>query len=203
MPAEFRARWLHMLYLHGCHLANNLSFYFSPNNHLVGEALALHALGLFFAGFQRAARWERLGARVMREQMDRQIRADGSSFEQSTYYQVYLLDMFRLHAVLATARILSISPSWSAWPSFCTRSPDLPGGCRPCSVTTTADACRSPHTTSMRGREVGVAAVSRCRHCGDDLRRNSRHRRRRSLRRVALRPQPFRHAEHHRSLGRR
>jgi hypothetical protein len=100
MPATFRARWLHMLYLHGCHLANNLSFYFSPNNHLVGEALALHALGLFFAGY-RAAKWERLGARVMREQMDLQIRADGSSFEQSTYYQVYLLDMFLLHSILA------------------------------------------------------------------------------------------------------
>ncbi len=101
MPPEFRARWLHMFYLHGCHLANNLSFYFSPNNHLVGEALALHALGLFFAGYPRAAGWERDGARVMREQMDRQIRADGSSFEQSTYYQGYLLDMFRLHAALA------------------------------------------------------------------------------------------------------
>jgi len=102
MPPEFRARWLHMLYLHGCHLANNLSFYFSPNNHLVGEALALHALGLFFAGDGRAARWEQLGGRVMRREMNLQIRADGSSFEQSTYYQVYLLDMFRLHANLAT-----------------------------------------------------------------------------------------------------
>ena len=101
MPPEFRARWLHMLYLHGCHLANNLSFYFSPNNHLVGEALALHALGLFFAGLPRAAKWEQLGARVMRRQMDLQIRADGSSFEQSTYYQGYLLDMFLLHAILA------------------------------------------------------------------------------------------------------
>jgi hypothetical protein len=101
MPPAFRARWLHMLYLHGCHLANNLSFYFSPNNHLVGEALVLHALGLFFSGLSKAGRWERLGARVMREQMDLQIRADGSSFEQSTYYQVYLLDMFSLHAMLA------------------------------------------------------------------------------------------------------
>jgi hypothetical protein len=101
MPAGFRARWLHTLHLHGCHLANNLSFYFSPNNHLVGEALALHALGLFFAGAKRAAGWERLGANTMRQEMDRQIRADGASFEQSTYYQAYLLDMFRLHAILA------------------------------------------------------------------------------------------------------
>jgi len=102
MPGSFRARWLHMLYLHGCHLANNLSFYYSPNNHLVGEAVALHALGLYFSGLPRAKRWQELGARVMREQMARQIRDDGSSFEQSTYYQVYLLDMFSLHAVLAS-----------------------------------------------------------------------------------------------------
>jgi hypothetical protein len=101
MPAEFRARWLHMLYLHGCHLANNLSFYFSPNNHLVGEALALHALGAFFHGVARADDWERKGAATMCEQMTLQIRADGSSFEQSTYYQTYVLDMFHLHAVLA------------------------------------------------------------------------------------------------------
>jgi len=101
MQPEFRARWLHMLYLHGCHLANNLSFYFSPNNHLVGEALVLHALGLFFAGIPKAAHWEQLGARVMSEQMDLQIRPDGSSFEQSTYYQGYVFDMFRLHAILA------------------------------------------------------------------------------------------------------
>jgi hypothetical protein len=101
MPASFRARWLHMLYLHGCHLANNLSFYYSPNNHLVGEAVALHALGVYFSGLPRARRWEQLGARVVREQMDRQVRSDGSSFEQSTYYQAYLLDMFSLHAVLA------------------------------------------------------------------------------------------------------
>jgi hypothetical protein len=102
MPATFRARWLHMLYLHGCHLANNLSFYYSPNNHLVGEAVALHALGLYFPGLPRAGHWEQLGARVTREQMDRQIREDGSSFEQSTYYQAYLLDMFSLHAALAS-----------------------------------------------------------------------------------------------------
>jgi hypothetical protein len=101
MQPDFRARWLHVLYLHGCHLANNLSFYFSPNNHLVGEALVLHALGLFFAGIPKAAHWEQLGARVMSEQMELQIRADGSSFEQSTYYQGYVYDMFRLHTILA------------------------------------------------------------------------------------------------------
>jgi len=101
MAAEFRMQWLRRLYQHGCHLENNLSLYFSPNTHLLGEALALHALGLFFTGFPRAAHWEQLGARVMREQMERQVHIDGSHVEQSTYYHLYATDMFLLHAILA------------------------------------------------------------------------------------------------------
>ncbi len=101
LPADFRARWLPELYRHGVHLENNLSFYFSPNTHLLGEALALHALGLFFAGLPKGGRWEQLGGQVMREQMERQVHGDGSHFEQSTYYHVYALDMFLLHAILA------------------------------------------------------------------------------------------------------
>ena len=100
-PSDFRTKWLQELYRHGCFIENNLSVYFSPNTHLLGEALALHALGLFFAPLPRAAEWERLGARVMRDQMERQVSPDGSHFEQSTYYHAYALDMFLLHAILA------------------------------------------------------------------------------------------------------
>lgn len=101
MIAEFRMKWLRELYRHGCHLENNLSLYFSPNTHLLGEALALHALGKFFTGLPRAAAWEQRGAEILRQQMERQVHRDGSHFEQSTYYHVYALDMFLLHAILA------------------------------------------------------------------------------------------------------
>jgi hypothetical protein len=101
LPAELRANWLKQLYWHAWHIENNLSFYFSPNTHLLGEAVALHALGLFFTGLPKAGRWEQLGAKVTREQMDLQIHPDGSHFEQSTYYHVYALDMFLFHAILA------------------------------------------------------------------------------------------------------
>src|SRR5690349_24610676 len=33
--------------------------------------------------------------------MERQVHSHGSYFEQSTYYHVYALDMFLLHAILA------------------------------------------------------------------------------------------------------
>jgi hypothetical protein len=101
MPAAFRRRFLSGIYRHGRYLERNLSIYFSPNTHLLGEAVALHALGVLFPEFDRAKNWERRGAEIVRAQLDAQVRADGSHFEQSSYYHVYALDMFLFHAVLA------------------------------------------------------------------------------------------------------
>jgi len=96
----FRRRFLDGLYRHGLHLEANFSFYFSPNTHLLGEAVALHALGKLFPNFPRASRWERTGASVAAAELDRQVHEDGSHFEQSSYYHVYALDMFLFHAIL-------------------------------------------------------------------------------------------------------
>ena len=85
---------------HGRYLERNLSVYFSPNTHLLGEALALHALGVLMPGIPGAERWRSLGRSVMLAAMNHQVREDGSHFEQSTYYHVYALDMFHFHAVL-------------------------------------------------------------------------------------------------------
>lgn len=90
------------LYLHSLHLENNLSIYFSPNTHLLGEAVALHALGALFPHLPNARRARETGRQVVRAQMESQVRADGSHFEQSTYYHVYALDIFLFHAVLET-----------------------------------------------------------------------------------------------------
>jgi Heparinase II/III-like protein/Heparinase II/III N-terminus len=89
-------RLLESLYQHGLHLENNLSVYFSPNTHLLGEAVVLHALGKLLHN----GKWVKLGGKTVTEQMDRQVRGDGSHFEQSTYYQVYALDMFLFHAII-------------------------------------------------------------------------------------------------------
>ena len=101
MPGPLRARFLTELYRHGRFLELNLSVYFSPNTHLLGEAVALHALGVLFPKFPHAARWAESGGRVVEEQMRRQVREDGSHFEQSVYYHVYALDFFLLHSLLA------------------------------------------------------------------------------------------------------
>ncbi len=94
-------RFLVELARHGWHLEYNLSYYFSPNTHLLGEAVALHALGTLFPAFPRAARWRELGHQVVTQELERQVLADGAHFEQSTYYHVYALDFFLLHYLLA------------------------------------------------------------------------------------------------------
>ncbi len=99
MELSFRRRFLQCLYVHGLHLDANLSVYFSPNTHLLGEAVALHALGVAFEQAPEAAGWRRKGAGILEEESRRQIHDDGSYFELSTYYHVYALDMSLFHAL--------------------------------------------------------------------------------------------------------
>jgi uncharacterized heparinase superfamily protein len=101
MPEGFRRRFLTALYRHGHHLAQNLSLYFSPNTHLLGEAVALHALGVLFPAFPESEHWRTRGAEIVEAQLAFQVRADGSHFEQSTYYHVYALDFFLFYYLMA------------------------------------------------------------------------------------------------------
>ena len=89
------------LWLHARHLETNLSVYFSPNTHLLGESLALYAIGRMYPQLVGSRRFIRTGGGIVEKQLDFQIRPDGSHFEQSTYYHVYALDMFLLYYVLA------------------------------------------------------------------------------------------------------
>ncbi len=95
-PALRQKLWNGM-FQHGHFLKANLSTYFSPNTHLLGEGVALFALGLKFP----ATGWAALGHRILEEERHGQIQADGSHFEQSTYYHVYALDFFLLYYLLA------------------------------------------------------------------------------------------------------
>jgi hypothetical protein len=100
MATPFRQHFLAELYRYGLHLEYNLSIYFSPNTHLLGEAVALHALGRLFPKFPRADHWKTLGRTIVREHMGSSVKPDGSYFEQSTYYHVYALDMFLFRAAI-------------------------------------------------------------------------------------------------------
>ena len=103
LPADFRREWLHAQALNGRHIERYLSTYFSPNTHLLGEAVALFFLGTLCPELESAARWKSLGWQVVLREARRQVRTDGFYFEQSVYYHVYALDLL-LHASLLARR---------------------------------------------------------------------------------------------------
>jgi hypothetical protein len=101
MPQEFRKVWLRAQALNGRHIERYLSTYFSPNTHLLGEAVALLFLGTLCPELSRAEHWKAWGWEAILQQARRQVQADGFHFEQSTYYHVYAIDFFLHAAVLA------------------------------------------------------------------------------------------------------
>jgi uncharacterized heparinase superfamily protein len=91
---DFFARLLKSLIEHGRHIERYLSYYFSPNTHLTGEALGLFYLGLALPELSRSEGWRNLGLRILLDQAAKQMRADGVYFEQSSYYHRYTTDIY-------------------------------------------------------------------------------------------------------------
>jgi uncharacterized heparinase superfamily protein len=89
------------VWLHARYVARYLSFYFSPNTHLTGEALGLFYAGTLFSEFTEAQRWRRLGARVLVAECRAQICADGVHFERSTCYHRYTVETYQQFLLLA------------------------------------------------------------------------------------------------------
>ncbi len=76
------------------HIARHLSRYFSPNTHLLGEGLALYVGGRILPELAASNRWARIGANILREQIKRQVNADGGHAELSTHYHRYAFDFY-------------------------------------------------------------------------------------------------------------
>ena len=100
---ELSARMLAGIEGHARHVERYLSTYFSPNTHLTGEALGLLYAGVLFPDLSGARRWQERGVRILVEQCERHILADGVYFEQSTYYQRYTAEIY-LHFLILAAR---------------------------------------------------------------------------------------------------
>jgi Heparinase II/III-like protein/Heparinase II/III N-terminus len=100
---DFFSRLLKSLIAHGRHIEKYLSYYFSPNTHLTGEALGLFYLGLALPEMNRANEWRNLGLKILLDQATKQVRADGVYFEQSSYYHRYTTDFYTHLSALTRA----------------------------------------------------------------------------------------------------
>jgi Heparinase II/III-like protein/Heparinase II/III N-terminus len=103
LTPELFARMSASVEEHAGHIEKYLSYYFSPNTHLTGEALGLFYAGTVFPELSGARRWRERGARILIEESRRQVRPDGVYFEQSTCYQRYTVEI-ALHFLILCAR---------------------------------------------------------------------------------------------------
>ncbi|MBV9341718.1 MAG: alginate lyase family protein [Acidobacteria bacterium] len=114
VPENFRSDLVAGLGLHGRHIECYLSRYFSPNTHLLGEAVALLFIGAGCPELEPAERWKITGWELVLEAAERQVRSDGVYFEQALHYHVYAVDLF-LHArILAANAGLAIPLAFDA-----------------------------------------------------------------------------------------
>jgi uncharacterized heparinase superfamily protein len=108
------------------HVEEHLSYYFSPNTHLTGEALALYVVGHAFPELDSSRRWVETGRRILIREIDRQILRDGGHVERSMHYHRYTLDFYLL--ALLTARRAGDVDAEHAFASAAARLADFTHG---------------------------------------------------------------------------
>jgi heparinase II/III-like protein len=102
---ELNGQWvmkvLAAIWRHATHVSRYLSYYFSPNTHLTGEALGLFYAGVLFREFDGAPEWRARAVQLLVSESRRQVSADGVHFEQSTCYHRYTIEIYQHFRLLA------------------------------------------------------------------------------------------------------
>jgi hypothetical protein len=94
-----RSELVESLRWHGHHIAANLEG--TPvlrSNHFLGDILGLLVLGATLTGEPEARRWFRFAHRAFEREMQKQVHADGVSFEASLSYHGLALEIFTVAA---------------------------------------------------------------------------------------------------------
>lgn len=102
--APLRRRIAESLAQHMFFVEEHLSTGRFANNHLIGEAAALVAGGLFL-DCRQSVSWVAKGLALLEQEMERQVAPDGIHVEQSIAYHRFVLDQYHLaNALLAANR---------------------------------------------------------------------------------------------------
>jgi len=94
------------------HIARHLSFYYSPNTHLLGEALGLFVVASAFPGLGRTRVDAAQALQILEQQLARQVGEDGAGRELSAYYHCYSLEMYMFATILGQQRGIKFSQAW-------------------------------------------------------------------------------------------
>ncbi|MFZ0391994.1 MAG: heparinase II/III family protein, partial [Calditrichia bacterium] len=95
-----RKKLLEQLFLHAVFIEENLSFYYSPYNHLIGELAALSFLGIVLDGPEQPRIWREKYWNELAGQLPHQFSPDGFTVEQASYYHHFTLGFYIQVALL-------------------------------------------------------------------------------------------------------
>jgi len=95
--------WLDSIYLHCRFIERNQSRHSSANNHLIGEMAGLYVAATAWPCWSESAAWRQQAKQILEREIERQVHDDGVSREQTTSYQVFVLQ-FALLAGLVGER---------------------------------------------------------------------------------------------------
>lgn len=98
------------LLLQGEMIEENLSYYYSPYNHLIGELAALAFLGTVYGNSPKLQTWRDKYWQEMEAQAEKQFHPDGFTVEQASYYHHFTLGFYLMLALLRKQNGLPVSP---------------------------------------------------------------------------------------------
>src|SRR5262245_45111108 len=110
LSPELYVQMLRHIEEHASDVRRYLSTYFSPNTHLLGEALGLYYAGTLFCELRASPEWRETGQRILEEESGRQILDDGVHFELSTWYQRYTVEIYLHFLILAARNGVPVAP---------------------------------------------------------------------------------------------
>ena len=82
------------LLMQGSIIEKNLSFFYSPYNHLIGELAALTFLGTVYGNSPKMGIWRDKYWRDMEKQLEKQLHGDGFTVEQASYYHHFTIGFY-------------------------------------------------------------------------------------------------------------
>ncbi len=109
MNVAFHFMFLKSIYEQGLHMAQHLSYYSSPYNHLIGEAAGLHMIGSLFSQLKAGQAWETLGWSIFEINIEKQFFDDGMCVEQATFYHHFTLGFYLQATLLRKMNNKSVS----------------------------------------------------------------------------------------------
>jgi hypothetical protein len=102
LAEDVRSAMDRQLHHSALHLLAELPYTLSTmrNNHVLGDAVGLVALGRAFAGHPGADRWERRGDKLLARHTPRIVRGDGSMSEDSLSYHRFVMELLAVRVLI-------------------------------------------------------------------------------------------------------